>query len=50
LERRGFGKRVRRNERRGEKRKTTPVSIYTIGKVKNPLDFHPEVDIRFVRI
>jgi hypothetical protein len=33
----------------GKKRKTTPTSIYNIGNVENPLDFHPAVDIRFVR-
>jgi len=45
----GFGKRVIRSERRQEKGKTTPISIYNIGKVENPLDFHPAVDITFVR-
>jgi len=36
-------------KKRGEKRKITLISIYNIGKVENPLDFRPSIDITFVR-
>jgi len=44
-----FRKRLKRSERSQEKRKTTLISIYNIDKVENPLDFHPAIDITFVR-
>jgi hypothetical protein len=49
LGRRRFGKRLRRSERSQEKRKTTPVSLYNIGRAENLLDFSPTIDITFVR-
>lgn len=49
MERRGFRKRVINSKPRQEERKTTLISIRNIGKVENPLDFHPTTDIAFDR-